>query len=219
MLKYFANLYESFQTTNFLNLYLLVETLTFSRNINFAKKPMSNLYTGNIEGLVVIQPRVFQDDRGYFFESYQKETYESLGVLADFVQDNESKSTKGVLRGLHMQTGDFAQAKLVKVVHGSVWDVAVDVRADSPTYGQWFGLELSAENKLQFFIPRGFAHGFLVTSDEAIFQYKCDNYYNKESEAGIYYNSSSLAIDWPSIDTEILLSAKDKEYPNFRDLT
>lgn len=178
---------------------------------------MSNLYKGNIEGLVVIQPRVFQDDRGYFFESYQKEAYESLGVEANFVQDNESKSTKGVLRGLHMQTGDFAQAKLVKVVYGSVWDVAVDVRAGSPTYGQWYGLELSADNKLQFFIPRGFAHGFLVTSDEAIFQYKCDNYYNKESEAGIYYNSPSLAIDWPNIASEVLLSEKDKEYPCFKD--
>lgn len=171
----------------------------------------------NISGLKIIRPSIFKDDRGAFFESYQKEKYESLGIDVDFVQDNESKSTKGVLRGLHFQVGDFAQAKLVRVVFGKVWDVAVDLRKDSPTYGKWYGLELSSENKLQFFIPRGFAHGFLVTSGEAVFQYKCDNYYNKESEGGIYYNSPSLAIGWPSISSEVLLSEKDKGYPRFKD--
>lgn len=171
----------------------------------------------HIPDLIVIEPRVFEDDRGYFFESYNEEKYHKLGIQANFVQDNESKSTKGVLRGLHYQTGKYAQAKLVRVLQGAVYDVAVDMRKNSPTFGQWYGIELSAENKKQFFIPKGFAHGFLVLSDTAVFSYKCDNFYNKESEGGLIYNDPTINIQYPEISVEYIISEKDEVLPNFTD--
>ena len=163
-----------------------------------------------IAGWLVLAPRVFNDNRGYFFESYNKNTLAEIGIHTDFVQDNESYSCQNTLRGLHFQKPPFAQAKLVRVIEGRVWDVAVDLRKDSPTFGQWFGVELSAENKKQFFIPRGFAHGFSVLSQTAKFAYKCDNFYNKASEGAILFNDPDLHIDW-KIDTALSnLSAKDK---------
>ncbi|SFN46757.1 dTDP-4-dehydrorhamnose 3,5-epimerase [Bizionia echini] len=164
----------------------------------------------------ILEPRVFQDSRGYFFESYnQKHFFDATGQHVNFIQDNETFSTKGVLRGLHFQTGKFAQAKLVRVIKGRVLDIAVDVRQDSPTFGEFQALELSEDNKKQFFLPRGFAHGFVVLSDTAIFAYKCDNYYNRESEAGIIYNDPTLNIDWQLPDDKLLLSDKDKVLPTF----
>ncbi|WP_339631651.1 dTDP-4-dehydrorhamnose 3,5-epimerase [Bizionia echini] len=164
----------------------------------------------------ILEPHVFQDSRGYFFESYnQKHFFDATGQHVNFIQDNETFSTKGVLRGLHFQTGKFAQAKLVRVIKGRVLDIAVDVRQDSPTFGEFQALELSEDNKKQFFLPRGFAHGFVVLSDTAIFAYKCDNYYNKESEAGIIYNDPTLNIDWQLPDDKLLLSDKDKVLPTF----
>ncbi|UPS92565.1 dTDP-4-dehydrorhamnose 3,5-epimerase [Bizionia sp. M204] len=164
----------------------------------------------------ILEPQVFQDSRGYFFESFnQNNFFEATGQHVNFIQDNETFSTKGVLRGLHFQTGKFAQAKLVRVIKGRVLDIAVDVRQDSSTFGEFQALELSEDNKKQFFLPRGFAHGFVVLSDTAIFAYKCDNYYNKESEAGIIYNDPSLNIDWKLPEKELLLSDKDKLLPTF----
>ena len=169
-----------------------------------------------IEGLLILEPVVFKDERGYFVESYNKNTFEKVtGMKIDFVQDNESKSTYGTVRGLHYQTGDYAQAKLVRVITGKVLDVAVDIRENSPTYGKHFSLILSEENKKQLFIPRGFAHGFAVLSDEAIFSYKCDNFYSKEHEGGIIYNDPLLNIDWQIKDEDMILSAKDKSLPFF----
>lgn len=169
-----------------------------------------------IEGLVVLEPKIFGDERGYFFESYSAEAFNKVvGRDVAFVQDNESYSRRGVLRGLHFQQGEKAQAKLVRVILGRVWDVAVDLRPGSPTFGKSFGLELSGENHLQFFIPRGFAHGFAVLSDEALFQYKCDNYYAPESEGGILWNDPGLAIKWPLTQGEIILSEKDRHHPTF----
>ena len=169
-----------------------------------------------IEGLKLIKPLVFNDHRGYFFESYSE-----IKLPEDdrykWVQDNESKSTKGVLRGLHYQCGIHSQTKLVRAVVGSIYDVAVDIRPESKTYGKCYGVELNDENKLQLLIPRGFAHGFLVLSDEAIFSYKCDNYYNKESEGGLFYNSPSIEINWPMDESDIILSDKDREQPHFGD--
>ena len=154
-----------------------------------------------------------------FFESYKKEAFnEALGQEVNFVQDNESFSSKGVLRGLHFQKGAFAQAKLVRVVHGSVLDVAVDLRPDSTTYGEHFSIKLSADNKNQLFVPRGFAHGFVVLSDTAVFSYKCDNYYNKESERGIIYNDPTLNIDWMLPSDQLQLSEKDLLLPKFKSL-
>jgi dTDP-4-dehydrorhamnose 3,5-epimerase len=150
----------------------------------------------NIKDLFLIQPDVFPDPRGYFFESFQKEDFRKLGIEADFIQDNESMSVKGVLRGLHFQLPPFAQGKLVRVVHGSALDVAVDLRKDSSTYGKWESVVLSAENKLMLWIPVGFAHGFLTLEYDTIFQYKCTNYYNRESECGIIWNDADLKIDW-----------------------
>lgn len=171
-----------------------------------------------IKDLLIIEPRVFQDERGYFFESFNRNSFNKLiGKEVNFVQDNGSFSTKGVLRGLHYQKGEFAQAKLVSVTQGEVFDVAVDMRKNSPTFGQWNGVILSAENKKQIFVPRGFAHGFLVLSDTAVFNYKCDNYYSKESEAGLTYNDSTISIDWPELDVDFIVSAKDLELPNFKD--
>lgn len=158
----------------------------------------------------IIEPRVFQDDRGYFFESFNQESFNKLiGKSVNFVQDNESFSSRGVIRGLHFQKGEFAQAKLVRVVKGAVLDVAVDIRKESPTFGQYISVELTEENKKQLFVPRGFAHGFSVLSEAAIFSYKCDNFYNKESEAGILYNDPSLNIDWKIKLEEAQLSDKD----------
>ena len=174
-----------------------------------------NIKPTPLKGCVIIEPRVFGDDRGYFFESFsQKDFHDKTGSNTVFIQDNESYSTKGVLRGLHFQKGEAAQAKLVRVVKGEVLDVCVDLRAESPTYGKHISERLSETNKLQLFIPRGFAHGFVVLSDEVIFQYKCDNYYNKEAEGGIYYADPDLNIDWLLPEEELIISAKDKELPN-----
>ena len=173
---------------------------------------MNNIQTG-IEGLVVIEPKVFGDSRGYFFEVFnEREFAEKVGPV-HFVQDNESKSRYGVLRGLHFQKGEHAQAKLVRVVSGSVLDVAVDIRPGSPTYGQWHAEELSGENHRMMFIPRGFAHGFSVLSEEVVFQYKCDNFYCPASEGAIAWNDPTLAIDWRIPAEDVILSEKDKHHP------
>lgn len=166
-----------------------------------------------LPGLLIFEPRVFVDSRGYFFESYSKATFKEAGIDADFVQDNESKSQRGVLRGLHYQLNPMSQAKLVRVVEGEVMDVVVDIRKGSPTFGKQFSLLLTAENKKQLFIPRGFAHGFSVISETCIFQYKCDNYYSKENEGGILYNDPELNIDWGMDINNAIVSDKDKLLP------
>lgn len=168
-----------------------------------------------LEGLLVLTPRVFTDNRGYFYESYNKRTLEEAGLNVDFVQDNESFSSQNTLRGLHFQKPPYAQAKLVRVLDGVVWDVVVDLRSESPTFGQWFGVELSAENKKQFFIPRGFAHGFSVLSKTATFAYKCDNFYNKSSEGAVRFDDSALGIDWKIDLGQAVLSEKDVKNPFF----
>lgn len=168
-----------------------------------------------IEGLKIFEPKVFEDDRGYFYEAYNKERFEAAGITNAFVQDNQAKSARGVLRGLHYQVGDYAQAKLVRVIEGEVLDMVVDIREGSATYGQWFSLLLSAENKRQLFIPRGFAHGYLVLSSMAEFFYKCDNFYSKTHEGGIIYNDPQLNIDWQFDLNEVVLSEKDKQLPAF----
>lgn len=170
-----------------------------------------------IEGVIIIKPRVFADERGYFFESFSQKEFEEKVCKTTFVQDNESKSTYGVLRGLHFQKMPYSQSKLVRVVKGRVLDIAVDIRKESPTFGKHVAAELSAENKLQFFIPRGFAHGFVVLSEEAVFQYKCDNYYHPESEGGILWNDLALHIDWQIPEKDIILSMKDKVNPLLAD--
>ena len=161
-----------------------------------------------IEGVYIIEQKVFGDNRGYFMETYNKNDFDNAGLVYDFVQDNESKSKKGVLRGLHFQT-KHPQAKLVRVLEGEVYDVAVDLRKNSPTYGKFVGVLLSAENKKQFMIPRGFAHGFVVLSEIAIFCYKCDDFYHPEDEGGIMYNDPAIGIEWPDAG-ELLLSEKDQ---------
>ncbi len=171
----------------------------------------------DIEGVLIIEPRLFNDARGYFFESYNRKNYEEAGITADFVQDNESCSTRGVMRGLHFQRPPYAQAKLVRCVKGRVLDVAVDIRKGSPTYGQHVAVELSEENHRQFFIPRGFAHGFAVLSDTAVFQYKCDNYYHPEADGGISIQDDTLGIDWQIDPAEALLSEKDTKHPLLKD--
>lgn len=177
------------------------------------------LFKTPLDGCIVLSPTLFSDDRGNFYESYKKTILDDiLGYKVEFVQDNESFSSKGVLRGLHFQKGVYAQAKLVRVVQGAVLDVAVDLRLESPTYGQHFSIELSSDNKKQLFIPRGFAHGFVVLSDTALFSYKCDNYYNKASESGIIYNDLTLNIDWKFPDDQLQLSKKDLELPQFKSL-
>lgn len=169
-----------------------------------------------LKGCFVITPKVFQDDRGFFLESFNKLKFEKeTGVYTNFVQDNLSKSSKGVLRGLHFQTNEYAQSKLVNVVKGKVLDVCVDLRKKSSTYGHYFSIILDDVNKKQLYIPKGFAHGFLVLEDEAIFSYKCDNYYNKESEAGIIYNDKDLNIDWNFPKEDLILSEKDKALLTF----
>lgn len=171
----------------------------------------------NIEGVVIIKPRIFKDARGYFFESFSKRQFDEKVCPIDFVQDNESCSTKGVMRGLHFQKPPFDQAKLVRCVKGRVLDVAVDIRKGSPTYGKHVALELTEDNHLQFFIPRGFAHGFAVLSDVAIFQYKCDNYYHPEADGGISIQDSSLGISWQIDTSEAILSEKDTKHPLLKD--
>ncbi len=168
----------------------------------------------HISGLFVVEPRVFQDERGYFFESYSKVKEQEAGKAYNWVQDNESFSERGVLRGLHYQCGEHAQAKLVRVIKGEVQDIVVDLRKDSKTYGDHFAIELSETNKKQLLIPRGFAHGFLVISETAIFSYKCDNYYHKESEGGIAYNCSTLDLPWKVMET-YTVSEKDQLLPFF----
>lgn len=172
-----------------------------------------------LKGCFILQPQVFKDKRGYFIESHNQKAFnEALGLEIDFVQDNESQSSKGVLRGLHYQVGDYAQAKLVRVIKGKVLDVVVDLRSKSPTFGEHVSVELTDENKTQIFIPRGFAHGFLVLEDETIFSYKCDNFYNKEAETGIIYNDEDLGIDWKFSKNELILSNKDLVLPTFKSL-
>ena len=167
-----------------------------------------------LKGCFIITPAVFEDARGYFFESFNKSKFEALTKTnVDFVQDNQSFSTYGTVRGLHMQLGDSAQAKLVRVLAGEVLDVAVDLRPDSDTYGEWFSIRLSAENNLQLYIPRGFAHGFSVLSETAVFAYKCDNYYDKAAEAGIRFDDATLNIDWGVPAEAMQLSEKDLELP------
>lgn len=168
-----------------------------------------------IAGLFIFEPKVLADERGYFFESYNQQTCAEAGVTNVFVQDNQARSTRGVLRGLHYQSGDAAQAKLVRVIEGEVLDVAVDLRLDSDTYGQWYSILLSAENKRQLLVPRGFAHGYLVLSETAEFFYKCDNFYVKAEEGGIRYDDPTLAIDWQFDLSKVLVSEKDKALPNF----
>ncbi len=169
----------------------------------------------DISDLLVIEPTVYTDARGYFFESYNASKWPKTMTTQSWVQDNESQSTKGVLRGLHYQRGDMAQAKLVRAITGEIYDIAVDLRPDSESYGKWFGITLTAENKKQLYIPRGFAHGFVVLSEEAVFAYKCDNYYSKEDEGGIIYNDPTLNIQWPINTSLIQLSEKDKVLPVF----
>lgn len=168
-----------------------------------------------IEGVYIIESQVFGDNRGYFLETYNKKDFDNAGLKYDFVQDNQSKSRKGVLRGLHFQK-NHPQAKLVRVLEGEVFDVAVDLRKDSKTYGKWVGVILSAENKKQFMIPRGFAHGFVVLSDEATFAYKCDDFYHPEDEGGIMWNDPEVNIKWP-FEGEVILSEKDKKHPSLKD--
>ena len=170
-----------------------------------------------IDGVVIIEPRLFKDERGYFFESFSQKEFEEKVCKTVFVQDNESKSSYGVLRGLHLQQPPFAQSKLVRVVRGAVLDVAVDIRKGSPTFGKHVAVELTAENHRQFFIPRGFAHGFSVLSQEVVFQYKCDNYYAPQSEGALAWDDPDLGIDWRIPAAEIVLSKKDKAHPRLKD--
>ena len=173
--------------------------------------------TCDIEGLCVIEPTVFKDERGYFMETYNQNDFKEAGLDMVFVQDNQSMSTRGVLRGLHYQK-QFPQGKLVRVVRGTVFDVAVDLRTDSKTYGKWFGVELSAENKKQFYIPEGFAHGFLVLSDEAEFVYKCTDFYHPGDEGGMAWNDPEIGIEWPLQDgVELIISEKDQKWGGFRE--
>ena len=176
-----------------------------------------NVIKTDIEGVLILEPKVFYDARGYFFESYNERDFNALVGNVNFIQDNESRSQYGVLRGLHFQKGEHSQAKLVRGVRGTVYDVAVDLRKSSPTFGKYVGVELSEENHRQFFIPRGFAHGFAVMSEIAVFQYKCDNLYAPESEGAIMWNDPDLNIKWPVKADKIILSEKDKHHPLLKD--
>jgi len=172
----------------------------------------------DLPGVMVFEPRVFEDPRGWFFESYNQKTFQHAGIDAVFVQDNQSFSgQRGIVRGLHYQNEPFAQAKLVRVLEGQVYDVAVDIRKGSPTFGKFTGMVLSAENKKQLFVPRGFAHGFSVLSDHAVVLYKCDNFYSREQEGGILYNDPAIGIDWKISEGEVLLSDKDARLPLMKD--
>lgn len=175
-----------------------------------------NIIDTGLNDCFIIEPSVFEDERGYFLETYNQHQFKSkMGLRAKFVQDNESKSSKGVLRGLHYQKGKYGQAKLVRVVKGRVLDVAVDIREKSSTFGKHIAVELSEDNKKQLFVPRGFAHGFVVLEDETIFNYKCDNLYNKPSEAGIIFNDPLLNIDWKLPENDLIISEKDLVLPKF----
>ena len=189
---------------------MLKEKIITKGNFNFIETQIKDLY--------IIEPKVFGDDRGYFIETYNRRDFVEAGLDMIFVQDNESKSKKGVLRGMHFQT-KFTQGKLVRVIQGEVYDVAVDLRKGSPTYGAWEGILLSSENKKQFYVPEGFAHGFLVLSDEAVFNYKCTNLYSPEYDGGLLWNDPEVGIEWPldGID-EIILSEKDKNQPRLSEL-
>ena len=170
-----------------------------------------------IDGVVIIEPRIFNDDRGYFYESFSQREFEEKVCRTTFVQDNQSKSSYGVVRGLHFQKPPYSQSKLVRCIKGAVLDVAVDIRRGSPTFGKYVAVELTEENHRQFFVPRGFAHGFAVLSEEAVFQYKCDNFYNKESEGSVAWNDPELAIDWRIPAEKVILSEKDKLSTNIAD--
>jgi dTDP-4-dehydrorhamnose 3,5-epimerase len=180
--------------------------------INFNSMKVTETF---IPGLFVVEPVVFEDPRGYFFESYQKIRYNDNGLNASFIQDNESKSVRGVIRGLHYQLDPYSQAKLVRVIEGRVFDVAVDLRKGSPAFGKWFGIELAGTDKKQLYIPRGFAHGFSVLSETAVFTYKCDNFYNKQAERSVSINDPFLGIDWKLGSLEPLISEKDLKAPCF----
>jgi dTDP-4-dehydrorhamnose 3,5-epimerase len=171
-----------------------------------------------IKDLVIIKPRVFEDARGFFCETYNEERYQAAGIKQHFVQDNQSKSSYGVIRGLHFQLAPYSQAKLVSVSVGAVWDVAVDLRRNSSTFGQWYGVELTAENHLQFLIPQGFAHGFSVLSETALFTYKCDNLYHPEVDGGLMFNDPDLNIDWKIPVDKAIISDKDMKHPLLKDL-
>jgi dTDP-4-dehydrorhamnose 3,5-epimerase len=171
-----------------------------------------------IEEVVIIEPRIFKDDRGYFYESFSQKEFEAKVCKTIFVQDNQSKSSYGVVRGLHFQKPPFSQSKLVRCIKGSVLDVAVDIRKGSPTFGQYVAVELTEENHRQFFVPRGFAHGFAVLSDEAVFQYKCDNFYAPQSEGAILWNDSDINVDWRISADKVILSEKDKNHTTLKNL-
>lgn len=170
----------------------------------------------NIKDLVVVEPKVFFDQRGCFFENYNKQVFSLNGIETDFVQDNHSESTKNVLRGLHCQLGQYAQAKLVRVLHGEILDVAVDARKESASFGKWFAIKLSADNKKQLFVPRGFLHGFLVLSESCVVNYKCDNIYKKEAECTVIWNDLDIGIDWQLCSQGLIISDKDKQGVEFR---
>ena len=171
-----------------------------------------------LEGLKIIEPDVFGDGRGWFCEQYNAARYKAAGITVDFVQDNESFSSKGVVRGLHWQAGEHCRAKLVRVIRGAAWDVAVDIRKDSPTFGKHVAVTLTAENRKQFFIPRGFAHGFIVLEDNTLFSYKCDNFYCAAADRGMRFDDPALGIEWPKVDVELRLSEKDRRHPMFSDI-
>ena len=174
-----------------------------------------NIINTEFPGLMIIEPKVFGDARGYFFESYNEKILADAGIQTVFRQDNQSFSKYGVIRGLHFQLNPYSQAKLIRVIEGAIYDVALDLRKGSPTFGKWFGLELSAENKRQLYIPQGFAHGFSVLSEQSIILYKCDNFYNPQSEGGVLYNDPALNIDWKVDATKATVSDKDKILPTF----
>jgi dTDP-4-dehydrorhamnose 3,5-epimerase len=177
-----------------------------------------NVIKTPFEGLLILEPKVFGDERGYFFESFNERVFiEATGFQHRFVQDNQARSTKNVLRGLHYQNEPIAQSKLIRCLQGAIWDVVVDLRKDSATFGQWYGVELTEENKRQFLIPRGFAHGYSVLSDTAEVFYKCDNFYSREHEGGVLYNDPALGIDWKIDLQEAIISDKDKVQPLFAD--
>ena len=177
-----------------------------------------NIIKTKIPGLLIIEPKLFVDERGYFFESFNQRDFNSAVGNINFVQDNESKSSYGVLRGLHFQLPPYAQSKLVRVIEGCVLDIAVDIRKNSPTYGQYVSVELTGESHRQLFIPKGFAHGFVVLSQQAVFQYKCDEFYHPEAEGAIAWNDPDLAIDWQIHKEDMILSERDKHHPFFKDL-
>ena len=177
-----------------------------------------NIIETSIPGVKIIEPQVFGDARGWFVEQYNAERYKAAGIDADFVQDNESFSSKGVVRGLHWQAAPHTQAKLVRVIRGAVWDVAVDIRKGSPTFGQHVAVTLTAENRRQFFIPRGFAHGFIVLENDTLFSYKCDRVYCPSADRGMLFSDPALGIEWPDLGMALNLSEKDRKHPLFRDI-